>query len=245
MPRRSARLSLWAASLVSMLALPAVVLGQTGASGGEWRYYGGDAGGTRYAPLDQIDRDNVADLEIKWRWSAANFGASPGINSQVTPLMVDGVLYATAGTRRNVVAIDAATGETLWMWRIEEGDPRRGRAAQEPPRRRLLDRRYRRTHHLHHTRIPSDLARRPDRPPRPGVRRGGHRRSLRWARPAAAARRPHRGLIAADDRRRRCGDRRRAERFCAQQGEHRRVRARLRRLDRRAAVDLPHGPALG
>jgi len=121
-PRRSARLSsLWAASLVSMLALSTAVAGQTGAVDGEWHYYGGDAGGTRYAPLDQIDRDNVADLEIKWRWSAANFGASPGINSQVTPLMVDGVLYATAGTRRNVVAIDAATGETLWMWRIDEG----------------------------------------------------------------------------------------------------------------------------
>ena len=120
-PRRSVRLSLWAASLVLMLALPAAVVGQTGAADGEWRYYGGDAGGTRYAPLDQIDRDNVADLEIKWRWSAANFGASPEINSQVTPLMVNGVLYATAGTRRNVVAIDAATGETLWMWRIDEG----------------------------------------------------------------------------------------------------------------------------
>ena len=104
-----------------MLTLPAAVVGQTGATGGEWRYYGGDAGGTRYAPLDQIDRDNVADLEIKWRWKADNFGERPGINSQVTPLMVDGVLYATAGSRRNVVAIDAATGETLWMWRIDEG----------------------------------------------------------------------------------------------------------------------------
>ena len=121
MPPRSARLRLWAASLGLMLALPAAVVGQAGAADGEWHYYGGDAGGTRYAPLDQIDRDNVADLEIKWRWSAANFGASPEINSQVTPLMVDGVLYATAGTRRNVVAIDAATGETLWMWRIDEG----------------------------------------------------------------------------------------------------------------------------
>ncbi len=121
MPPRSARLRLWAASLGLMLALPAAVVGQAGAAAGEWHYYGGDAGGTRYAPLDQIDRDNVVDLEIKWRWSAANFGASPEINSQVTPLMVDGVLYATAGTRRNVVAIDAATGETLWMWRIDEG----------------------------------------------------------------------------------------------------------------------------
>ncbi len=118
---RSARLSLWAASLVSMLAMPVAVAGQAGAADGEWHYYGGDAGGTRYAPLDQIDRDNVADLEVKWRWKAENFGSSPEINSQVTPLMVDGVLYATAGSRRDVVAIDAATGETLWIWRIDEG----------------------------------------------------------------------------------------------------------------------------
>ncbi len=97
------------------------VTAQTGAKGGEWRFYGGDAGSTKYAPLDQINRDNVKDLRIVWRWKAQNAGAVPEYNLQATPLMVGGVLYTTAGSRRHVVAIDAATGETLWMWRYDEG----------------------------------------------------------------------------------------------------------------------------
>ena len=89
---------------------------QQGASDGEWRVYGGDSGHTRYASLDQIDTSNVEDLEVVWRWTARNFGPNPNIRSSTTPLMVDGVLYATAGMRRAVVAIDAGTGETLWTW---------------------------------------------------------------------------------------------------------------------------------
>ena len=95
---------------------------QQGAGEGEWRYYGGDAGGTKYSPLDQINRDNVADLEIAWRWRTDNFGPRADFNYQATPLMVDGVLYTTAGWRRNAVAIDGATGETLWMYRLDEGE---------------------------------------------------------------------------------------------------------------------------
>jgi quinoprotein glucose dehydrogenase len=94
---------------------------QSGARAGEWRYYGGDAGTTKYSPLDQINRQNVKDLQVVWRWKAQNFGRTPEYNLQATPLMIGGVLYTTAGTRRDVVAIDAATGETLWMWRYDEG----------------------------------------------------------------------------------------------------------------------------
>ena len=95
---------------------------QRGAEEGEWRYYGGDAGTTKYSPLDQIDRANVADLQIAWRWRTDNFGPRVDFNYQATPLMVGGVLYTTAGWRRNVVAIDGATGETLWMYRYDEGE---------------------------------------------------------------------------------------------------------------------------
>ena len=98
------------------------VLAQNGASDGEWPVYGGNPGHTRYAPLDQIDASNVADLEIAWRWNAGNFGPNPYTRNTTTPLMVDGVLYATAGIRRTVVAIDAGTGETLWMWQMDESD---------------------------------------------------------------------------------------------------------------------------
>jgi quinoprotein glucose dehydrogenase len=116
----------WAGA-VAVLLLAATASAQQGAAKGEWRYYGGDAGSTRYAPLDQINRDTVKNLRIAWRWKAQNFGSSPEFNLQATPLMIGGVLYTTAGTRRDVVAVDAATGETLWLWRYDEGD--RGRKA--------------------------------------------------------------------------------------------------------------------
>jgi len=112
----------------SFLLASASAAGQQGAINGEWRFYGGDPGSTRYAPLDQIDGDNVNSLEVAWRWTAANFGPAPEYNYRTTPLMVGGVLYATAGYRRTVVAIDAGTGETLWTYRMDEGDrsaPRR------------------------------------------------------------------------------------------------------------------------
>ncbi len=118
--------------LVMMAALASAATGVAQSGDGEvgWHYYGGDAASTRYAPLDQIDRDNVNDLQIVWRWKADNFGPRPEFNYRTTPLMVNGVLYATAGTRRAVVAIDAATGETLWAYRMDEG--RRGGTAPRP-----------------------------------------------------------------------------------------------------------------
>ncbi len=94
---------------------------QSGTLDGTWPVYGGDPGHTRYAPLDQIDARNVGELEIAWRWSAAGFGENPLTRSATTPLMVDGVLYATAGVERSVVAIDAGTGETRWQWGLDEG----------------------------------------------------------------------------------------------------------------------------
>ena len=100
--------------------LPAIA--QTGAVDGEWRTYGGDLGSTRYAALDQIAAENFNDLEMVWRFNTSNLGPNPDFNYQVTPLMVDGVLYATAGSRRNAVALDAATGEMLWVYRLDEGE---------------------------------------------------------------------------------------------------------------------------
>jgi quinoprotein glucose dehydrogenase len=104
---------------VLLCALPAAA--QHGAKGGEWRVYGGDFGSTKYSPLDQINRENVKDLKIVWRWKTDNFGPTPEYRSEATPLMVHGVLYTTAGLRRNVAALDAATGETLWTYRLDEG----------------------------------------------------------------------------------------------------------------------------
>src|SRR5262245_37310358 len=88
----------------------------------EWLHNRGDPGSTSYSPLDQINRDNFGSLRIAWRWKSDNFGPTPEFYYRATPLMADGVLYTTAGLRRSVVAIDAATGETLWMYRLDEGE---------------------------------------------------------------------------------------------------------------------------
>ena len=83
---------------------------------GEWPAYGGDIGHTRYAPLDQIDASNFGDLEVAWRFKTDNLGPGPEFKLEGTPLMVGGMLYATGGTRRSVVALDAATGELRWVF---------------------------------------------------------------------------------------------------------------------------------
>jgi quinoprotein glucose dehydrogenase len=101
--------------------------GQTGALNGEWRAYGGDSGHTRYAPLNQIDASNFSKLIVAWRFKADHLGPRPEFMFESTPLMVNGVLYSTAGSRRAVVALDPETGEELWMHSEREGP--RGAAA--------------------------------------------------------------------------------------------------------------------
>ena len=118
-------------AVLSMCLLAALPLSaQTGAPGGEWRTYGGDLGNTRYSALDQINATNFNKLQIVWSLKTGNFGPEPEYRFESTPLMANGVLYTTAGSRRAVVALDAATGELLWMHTEHEGA--RGAAA---PRR--------------------------------------------------------------------------------------------------------------
>ena len=112
-------------SVVFASAVIAISIGlsaQSGAPNGEWPHWGGDQGNTKYSPLDQITRDNVKNLRIAWRWKTENYGPRPQNNMEATPLMVGGVLYTVAGFRPNVVAIDGATGETLWSYRFDEGE---------------------------------------------------------------------------------------------------------------------------
>jgi quinoprotein glucose dehydrogenase len=106
------------------------LVGQTGASNGEWRTYGGDLGHTRYAPLDQINAANFNKLEVAWRFKTDSLGPRPEYQLEGTPLMVGGLVYSTAGTRRAVVALDAATGELRWMHSEVEG-PRGANAPRQ------------------------------------------------------------------------------------------------------------------
>jgi quinoprotein glucose dehydrogenase len=110
-----------ALAFLGVLGLSAAVSAQRGTNGTEWRSWGGDLGVTRYAPLDQINASNFNTLQIAWRFKTENLGKRPDFNLQSTPLMINGVLYATAGEHRNAVAINAANGELLWMHRLEEG----------------------------------------------------------------------------------------------------------------------------
>src|SRR5256714_8827184 len=112
-------------SLIALTCMPASA--QDRAQGTEWPSYGADLAGTRYRPLDQINASNFNDLEMYWRIKSDNFGDRPEYKLEGTPLMVNGVLYATAGSRRAVIALDPATGELLWIHGEHEG--KRGGAA--------------------------------------------------------------------------------------------------------------------
>jgi quinoprotein glucose dehydrogenase len=114
--------------LVLWATLPARGQAQSyGTQNGEWQTYGGDLRSTRYSPLDQITADNFNKIEVAWRFKTDALGPRPEFNLQATPLMVKGVLYTVGGTRRAVVALDAATGEMLWLHTMNEG--KRGESA--------------------------------------------------------------------------------------------------------------------
>jgi len=93
---------------------------------GDWSWWGGNAHATRYSPHAQITAENFATLETAWVWSGGNFGPDAGALLRATPIYAGGKLYTVAGSRRTIVAIDPATGETLWMFR-------------EPPTKRWRD----------------------------------------------------------------------------------------------------------
>ncbi|HEY7642537.1 MAG TPA: PQQ-binding-like beta-propeller repeat protein, partial [Steroidobacteraceae bacterium] len=85
---------------------------------GEWPYYGGDAGSSKYSPLAQIDAGNVNTLEVAWSWDSEHEVPAADTRERAgyfkpTPIMIDGVLY-TSTPFSAVAAIDAATGKTLW-----------------------------------------------------------------------------------------------------------------------------------
>ena len=124
---RLCRFGMLAALAASSLWTISSAWGQTGTKNGEWRTYGGDLGSTRYAPLDQINAKNFNDLEVAWRFKTESLGPRPEFQYEGTPLFVHGTLFVTAGTRRAVVALDAKTGEMLWMHSENEG--KRGESA--------------------------------------------------------------------------------------------------------------------
>lgn len=91
-----------------------------GTESGQWQFLGGDSAHTRFSPAAQINADNFETLEEAWVWDGASFNAQSG---RATPSYINGILYTVAGPRRHVVAMDPATGETLWSY-CEPDTPR-------------------------------------------------------------------------------------------------------------------------
>src|SRR5437870_1773631 len=109
-------------SLIGCILLSSVsLIAQTGAKNGEWRSYGADVGNTHYSALDQINASNFNKLEPAWHFKTDNLGLRPEFQYEGTPLIANGVVYATGGTRRAVFALDAATGELFWTHSEREG----------------------------------------------------------------------------------------------------------------------------
>ncbi len=80
----------------------------------EWRHYLGDATSSQFSPLRRIDRTNVDALEVAWTYDSGA-PASPGLQMQVNPLVVDGVLYGVS-PNLELFALDASTGAPLWRF---------------------------------------------------------------------------------------------------------------------------------
>jgi len=109
-----------AASRVSLRFTPPAYNPKPPTIEAEWLQHRGDYASTNYSSLDQINKQNVHNLKIAWRWKTDNFGPAPEFYFKSTPLMAKGILFTTAGLNRAVAAIDAETGETLWTFRFDE-----------------------------------------------------------------------------------------------------------------------------
>ena len=116
---------------LSALAIEPGVKQEVATNSFEWTHFNGDETSTRYAPLEQINASNLDKLQLAWSFDMGPFGPSPERFSVTSPLMVGGHVFFTAGSTRNIVSLDAESGEILWMWRPEEGQrfddaPRKG-----------------------------------------------------------------------------------------------------------------------
>src|ERR1017187_2276362 len=114
-------------AILAIASLSAGAWAQSNPKDSEWPTYGADLANSKYRPLGQIDASNFSKLEVAWRFKTDSLGNRPEFKLEGTPLMVNGVVYATAGSRRAAIALDAATGELIWVHGGHEGA--RGAAA--------------------------------------------------------------------------------------------------------------------
>ena len=109
------------ASLVLVAAVGTPLSAAEPTPGGiaDWPYYGGDAGGSHYSPLTQIDKSNVAELKVAWEYHTGDI--SDGSDNrrksefETTPIVVDGTMYLSTPFNR-VIALDPETGREKWSF---------------------------------------------------------------------------------------------------------------------------------
>ena len=92
----------------------------------EWRYYNGDVGGTKFSSLQQINRSNVEELELVWRYRVVDFVEGKNTTLQLNPLMANGILYlVTVGQK--LVAVEPDTGNEIWRFDPHDGSGATGK----------------------------------------------------------------------------------------------------------------------
>jgi len=111
---------------ISLISCGSLLWGQTTklqTTGADWPMYSRDLAGTRYSPLAQIDTHNVAKLTQAW--SRKLRGTSGNGVAEITPIVVDGIMYLPASDR--ILALEADTGREIWSYELPAGQtPERG-----------------------------------------------------------------------------------------------------------------------
>jgi glucose dehydrogenase len=134
--RNPARIAILLA-MVGLSTICAAAQKQTEPESDDWPFYGHDAGGMRYSPLAEINRENVSKLKVAWTFHTGDIsdgsGGRPRSGFETTPILVDGTLYLTSGFNR-VIALDPETGKQRWpfdpkvdqTWDFGDGLTKRG-----------------------------------------------------------------------------------------------------------------------
>ena len=104
--------------VIAVLILASVASAQPEADS-QWPHYGNDGGGARYSPAAQIDRSNVAQLQVAWTFRTGALGHSPPLDRkaafEATPILVEGKLFLST-PYNHVIALDPRAGARLWEY---------------------------------------------------------------------------------------------------------------------------------
>ena len=117
----------WTRLPIALALLPALFAQSGKVKDGDWPMYNRDLAGTRYSTLTQIHTNNVGKLTKAWSYRFRNdaertiLRANIGTFSEVTPIVIDGIMYLTAGNR--VLALEPETGKEIWRYEVQKPYP--------------------------------------------------------------------------------------------------------------------------